>query len=170
MEYLTESNGAVMRLLSTEPEENESVEEPDVETDEKDEEEGFLDIREDAMSRPGARVLFVLMALSAVALLISSWASFRRPRSETDEILIDDSGYRFDDSGSKLAILKGTSFDRDSADSRSLTRGKDDGLHGDIVLDGFGFDRDRTTRDEIQWRLDSGQTMEEIRKDLGEEE
>ena len=106
-------------ITPTEPEENESVEEPDVETDEKDEEEGFLDIREDAMSRPGARVLFVLMALSAVALLISSWASFRRPRSETDEILVDDSGYRFDDSGSKLAILKGTSFDRDSADSRS---------------------------------------------------
>ena len=157
-------------ITPTEPEENESVEEPDVETDEEDEEEGFLDIREDAMSRPGARVLFVLMALSAVALLISSWASFRRPRSETDEILVDDSGYRFDDSGSKLAILKGTSFDRDSADSRSLTRGKDDGLHGDIVLDGFGFDRDRTTRDEIQWRLDSGQTMEEIRRDLGEEE
>ena len=157
-------------ITSTEPVENESDEEPDEVTDEQDEEEGFLDIREDAMSRPGATLLFGLMAFSAIALLIASWASFRRPRSATDEILIDDSGYRFDDSGSKLAILKGTSFDSDSADSRSLTRGKDDGFHGDIVLDGFGFDRDRTTRDEIQWRLDSGQTMEEIRKDLGEEE
>ena len=157
-------------ITSTEPVENETGEEPDEVTDEEDEEEGFLDIREDAMSRPGATLLFGLMAFSAIALLIASWASFRRPRSATDEILIDDSGYRFDDSGSKLAILKGTSFDSDSADSRSLTRGKDDGFHGDIVLDGFGFDRDRTTRDEIQWRLDSGQTMEEIRKDLGEEE
>jgi hypothetical protein len=157
-------------ITSTEPVENETGEEPDEVTDEEDEEEGFLDIREDAMSRPGASILFGLMAFSAIALLVASWASFRRPRSATDEILIDDSGYRFDDSGSKLAILKGTSFDSDSADSRSLTRGKDDGFHGDIVLDGFGFDRDRTTRDEIQWRLDSGQTMEEIRKDLGEEE
>ena len=157
-------------ITSTEPVENETDEEPDEVTDEEDEEEGFLDIREDAMSRPGASILFGLMAFSAIALLVASWASFRRPRSATDEILIDDSGYRFDDSGSKLAILKGTSFDSDSADSRSLTRGKDDGFHGDIVLDGFGFDRDRTTRDEIQWRLDSGQTMEEIRKDLGEEE
>ena len=157
-------------ITSTEPVENETDEETDEVTDEQDEEEGFLDIREDAMSRPGATLLFGLMAFSAIALLIASWASFRRPRSATDEILIDDSGYRFDDSGSKLAILKGTSFDSDSADSRSLTRGKDDGFHGDIVLDGFGFDRDRTTRDEIQWRLDSGQTMEEIRKDLGEEE
>ena len=157
-------------ITSTEPVENETGEEPDEVTDEEDEEEGFLDIREDAMSRPGATILFGLMAFSAIALLVASWASFRRPRSATDEILIDDSGYRFDDSGSKLAILKGTSFDSDSADSRSLTRGKDDGFHGDIVLDGFGFDRDRTTRDEIQWRLDSGQTMEEIRKDLGEEE
>ena len=157
-------------ITSTEPVENETDEEPDEVTDGQDEEEGFLDIREDAMSRPGATLLFGLMAFSAIALLIASWASFRRPRSATDEILIDDSGYRFDDSGSKLAILKGTSFDSDSADSRSLTRGKDDGFHGDIVLDGFGFDRDRTTRDEIQWRLDSGQTMEEIRKDLGEEE
>ena len=157
-------------IISTEPVENETEEGPDEETDEEDDEEGFLDIREDAMSRPGASLLFGLMALSAVALLISSWTSLRRPRSATDEILVDDSGYRFDDSGSKLAILKGTSFDSDSADSRSLTRGKDDGFHGDIVLDGFGFDRDKTTRDEIQWRLDSGQTMEEIRKDLGEEE
>ena len=157
-------------ITSTEPVENETDEEPDDVTDEEDEEEGFLDIREDAMSRPGATLLFGLMTFSAIALLIASWVSFRRPRSATDEILIDDSGYRFDDSGSKLAILKGTSFDSDSADSRSLTRGKDDGFHGDIVLDGFGFDRDRTTRDEIQWRLDSGQTMEEIRKDLGEEE
>tara|TARA_B100000965_G_scaffold112782_1_gene93078 strand:- start:28438 stop:31458 length:3021 start_codon:yes stop_codon:yes gene_type:complete len=157
-------------VTSPEPVENETGEEPDEVTAEEDDEEGFLDIREDAMSRPGASLLFGLMAISAVALLIASWTSFRRPRSATDEILVDDSGYRFDDSGSKLAILKGTSFDRDSADSRSLTKGKDDGSHGDIVLDGFGFDRDRTTRDEIQWRLDSGQTMEEIRKDLGEEE
>ena len=51
-----------------------------------------------------------------------------------------------------------------------MTKGKDDGEHGRIVLDGFGFDRTKTTRDEIQWRLDSGQTMDEIRADLSEEE
>ena len=47
---------------------------------------------------------------------------------------------------------------------------KEDGSPGEIILDGFGFDRDKTSSDEIQWMLDSGKTMEEIRKELGEEE
>ena len=158
-------------LEPIEPEGNETGEDPaEEQIVDEGEEEGLLEFREDAMTRPGARVLFGLMALSAVSLVIASWISFRRPKSATDEILVDDSGYRFDDSGSNLAILKGTSFDTGSADSRSLTRGKDDGSHGDIILDGFGFDRDKTSRDEIQWMLDSGKTMEEIRKELGEEE
>lgn len=157
-------------LPPDDPEDNLTEEEPVEQPDEEGDDDSIIDIREDAMSRPGASTLFGLMALSAVSLGIAAWAAFRRPKSATEEILVDDSGYRFDDSESKLAILKGTSFDNDSADSRSLTRGKDDGSHGDIVLDGFGFDRDKTSRDEIQWRLDSGQTMEEIRKDLGEEE
>ncbi|MEC7531919.1 MAG: hypothetical protein VX557_00440, partial [Candidatus Thermoplasmatota archaeon] len=122
------------------------------------------------MSRPGARFLFGLIILSVFSLAVSAWISFRKPANSTEEILIDDSGYRFDQTENELAILKGTSFDKKSPDSRSLTKGKDDGEHGRIVLDGFGFDRTKTTRDEIQWRLDSGQTMDEIRADLSEEE
>lgn len=150
-------------------EENETAE-TDPEDEGEDEDEGFINIREDAMSRPGASLLFGLMALSAISLLIAGITTFRKPKSSTDEVLVDDSGYRFDNAGSELAILKGTSFDDDSEDVRALTKGKDDGSHGKIVLDGFGFDRERTTRDEIQWRLDSGQSMEQIREELGEEE
>ncbi len=135
-----------------------------------DDDSGFINIREDAMTRPGARVLFGLIVLSILSLAVSAWFSFRRPASSTEEILVDDSGYRFDDAKNEMAILKGTSFDKSSIDSRSLTKGKDDGEHGRIVLDGFGFDRSKTSRDEIQWRLDSGQTMDEIKADLGEEE
>jgi len=150
------------------PNEDNETTEPEPEGEE--EEGGFINIREDAMSRPGADFLFGLMALSAIFLLLAGITAFRKPRSSTEEILVDDSGYRFDNAGSELAILKGTSFDEGSEDARALTRGKDDGSHGNIVLDGFGFNRGKTSRDEVQWRLDSGQSMEQIRKELGEEE
>jgi hypothetical protein len=35
-------------------------------------------------------------------------------------------------------------------------------------MDGFGFES--STRDEVQWMLDQGRTMEEVRAELGEEE
>jgi phosphatidylserine/phosphatidylglycerophosphate/cardiolipin synthase-like enzyme len=149
---------------------NEDNETTEPEPEEEEEEDGFINIRDDAMSRPGADFLFGLMALSAIFLLLAGITTFRKPRSSTEEILVDDSGYRFDNAGSELAILKGTSFDEGSEDARALTRGKDDGAHGKIVLDGFGFNREVTTRDEVQWRLDSGQSMDQIRKELGEEE
>tara|TARA_Y100001958_G_scaffold106142_1_gene74238 strand:+ start:176 stop:3196 length:3021 start_codon:yes stop_codon:yes gene_type:complete len=152
------------------PLENDTTDEGNTTIEEEEEDSGFINIREDAMSRPGAGFLFGLIILSVFSLAVSAWISFRKPANSTDEILIDDSGYRFDQTENELAILKGTSFDKTSPDSRSLTRGKDDGEHGRIVLDGFGFDRTKTTRDEIQWRLDSGQTMDEIRADLSEEE
>ena len=150
------------------PEGNETDEEEPEE--EGGEDEGFINIREDAMSRPGANLLFGLMAISAISLLVAGITAFRKPKSGTDGVLVDDSGYRFDNTASELAILKGTSFDEDSEDVRALTKGKDDGSHGKIVLDGFGFDREKTTRDEVQWRLDSGQSMGQIREELGEEE
>jgi len=150
------------------PNEDNETTEPEPEGEE--EEGGLINIREDAMSRPGADFLFGLMALSAIFLLLAGITALRKPRSSTEEILVDDSGYRFDNAGSELAILKGTSFDEGSEDARALTRGKDDGSHGNIVLDGFGFNREKTSRDEVQWRLDSGQSMEQIRKELGEEE
>ena len=155
---------------TADPLENNTIDGGDETDNEEVEDPGFINIREDAMTRPGAKLLFGLILLSILSLGVSAWVSFRRPANSTEEILIDDSGYRFDVSDDGIAILKGTSFDEASPDSRSLTKGKDDGQHGRIVLDGFGFDRNKTTRDEIQWRLDSGQTMDQIRADLGEEE
>ena len=152
------------------PLENDTTDEGNTTIEEEEEDSGFINIREDAMSRPGAVFLFGLIVLSVFSLAVSAWISFRKPANSTEEILIDDSGYRFDQTENELAILKGTSFDKKSPDSRSLTKGKDDGEHGRIVLDGFGFDRTKTTRDEIQWRLDSGQTIDEIKADLSEEE
>mgnify|MGYP000568976658 CR=1 FL=1 len=55
-------------------------------------------------------------------------------------MLVDDSGYRFDDPEASKAILKGTSFDEDAEDARARTKGRDDGSHGAIRLDGFGFE------------------------------
>ena len=66
------------------------------------------------------------------------------------------------------AILTGTSFDDSAEDVRARTEGRDDGQHGAIKLDGFGFDND--TRDQVQWMLEQGRTMEEIRVELDEEE
>ncbi len=53
-----------------------------------------------------------------------------------------------------------------SASGRS--EGRDDGSHGSIRMDGFGFES--ATRDEVQWMLDQGHTIEEVRAELGEEE
>ena len=93
---------------------------------------------------------------------------FLQPRKGTDEVLVDDSGYKFDAPDSSLAILKGTSFDEGAEDARARTEGRDDGSHGAIRLDGFGFES--STRDEVQWMLDQGHTMDEVRAELGEEE
>ncbi len=41
--------------------------------------------------------------------------------------------------------------------------GRNDGKHGEIVLDGFGFKK--MGRDEVQWRLDAGATIEDLRNE-----
>ena len=108
------------------------------------------------------------MVISTVSLAAAAASMLLQPRKGTDEILIDDSGYRFDDTDSDKAILTGTSFDESSEDVRARAEGSDDGEHGAIKLDGFGFDN--ATRDEVQWMLEQGRTMEEVRAELGEEE
>ena len=129
---------------------------------------GFLNIREDPLSRPGAEFLFWVMVISTVSLVLAGASMFLQPRRGTDEVLVDDSGYRFEDPDESKAILKGTSFDEEAEDARARTEGRDDGSHGAIRLDGFGFKS--ATRDEVQWMLDQGRTMEEVRVELGEEE
>ena len=59
-------------------------------------------------------------------------------------------------------------FDEKAADTRELTEGRDDGSHGAIVLDGFGFEE--LSRDEVQWRLDRGISLEELRDEAEEDE
>ena len=44
--------------------------------------------------------------------------------------------------------------------------GKDDGYHGEIILDGFGFSD--LSRDEVQWRLDNGATIDELKREEGD--
>ena len=108
------------------------------------------------------------MVVSTVSLALAGASMFLQPRKGTGEVLVDDSGYRFDDPDAHMAILKGTSFDEGAEDARARTEGRDDGSHGSIRLDGFGFES--STRDEVQWMLDQGHTMEEVRAELGEEE
>ena len=146
-----------------EEEEEESGEEP-----EEEDEDGLFNIREDPLSRPGASFLFWLMVISTLCLAAAAISMYLQPRRGTDEILIDDSGYRFDDVGSDKAILAGTSFDESAEDVRARSEGRDDGQHGKIKLDGFGFNNE--TRDQVQWMLEQGSTMEEIRAELSEEE
>ena len=135
---------------------------------EEEDEDGLFNIREDPLSRPGASFLFWLMAISTLCLAAAAISMYLQPRRGTDEILIDDSGYRFDDVGSDKAILAGTSFDESAEDVRARSEGRDDGQHGKIKLDGFGFNNE--TRDQVQWMLEQGSTMEEIRAELSEEE
>ena len=149
-------------------EEGGEEEEESEEESEEEEETGLFNIREDPLSRPGASFLFWIMVISAVSLAAAAASMFLQPRRGTDEILIDDSGYRFDDTDSDKAVLTGTSFDESAEDVRARIEGSDDGEHGAIKLDGFGFDN--AARDEVQWMLEQGRTMEEVRAELGEEE
>ncbi len=151
-------------VSSDEEEAEEEVEEAAEEEDES----GLFNIREDPLSRPGASFLFWLMVISTLCLAAASISTYLQPRRGTDEILIDDSGYRFDDVGLDRAILAGTSFDESAEDVRARSEGRDDGQHGTIKLDGFGFNNE--TRDQVQWMLEQGSTMEEIRAELSEEE
>ena len=77
-------------------------------------------------------------------------------------LLIDDEGYRFGDDP-EGAILTGTRFDGSVEDAREGTTGRNDGKHGEIVLDGFGFKK--MGRDEVQWRLDACATIEDLRNE-----
>ena len=59
-------------------------------------------------------------------------------------------------------------FDEESEDTREWTEGRDDGVHGQIVLDGFGFDK--LDRNQVQFLLDKGMSIEELRDEYGEDE
>ncbi len=129
---------------------------------------GIINVRENPLSAPGAKFLLGLTLIAAIALAGAGLTLVKRPRTRTEERLIDDSGYRFDDVDAERAILKGTRFDEDSADTREWTEGRDDGVHGAIVLDGFGFEE--LDRDQVQWMLDKGMSIEELRDEHGEDE
>tara|TARA_B100001105_G_scaffold2114_1_gene1514 strand:- start:5205 stop:6083 length:879 start_codon:yes stop_codon:yes gene_type:complete len=133
---------------------------------EPDEEGGFVNIREDPLAQPGARALLYLMIISGVSVAIAAASMFLSPKKRTEDVLYDDSGYVFEDPSSSKAILSGTSFDDEREDVRARKQGKDDGAHGKINLDGFGFEN--ATRDEVQFLLDQGHSIEEAHKILGE--
>ena len=125
-------------------------------------------VRDDPLSTPGAKFLLALTIIAAVSLIGAGLTMVRKPRTKTDSRLIDDSGYRFDDADAEQAILKGTRFDEESEDTRDWTEGRDDGVHGRIILDGFGFDK--LDRDQVQFLLDKGMSIEELRDEYGEDE
>ncbi|MFL2971758.1 MAG: phospholipase D-like domain-containing protein [Candidatus Thalassarchaeaceae archaeon] len=125
-------------------------------------------VRDDPLSTPGAKFLLTLTVIAAISLVGAGLTMVRRPGTKTDSRLIDDSGYRFDDVNAEQAILKGTRFDDSSEDTRELTEGRDDGVHGRIVLDGFGFEK--LDRDQVQSLLDKGMSIEELRDEYGEDE
>ena len=131
---------------------------------------GWLEnnVRDDPLSTPGAKFLFALTIIAATFLVAAGLTMVRRPRIKSDSRLIDDSGYRFDDADAEQAILKGTRFDEGSEDTRDWTEGRDDGVHGQIVLDGFGFDK--LDRNQVQFLLDKGMSIEELRDEYGEDE
>ena len=131
---------------------------------------GWLEnnVRDDPLSTPGAKFLLALTIIAATSLVGAGLTMVRRPRIKTDSRLIDDSGYRFDDADAEQAILKGTRFDEESEDTRDWTEGRDDGVHGQIVLDGFGFDK--LDRNQVQFLLDKGMSIEELRDEYGEDE
>ncbi len=129
---------------------------------------GIINVREDPLSTPGAKFLLGLTVIAAISLAGAGLTMVRRPRIRTEERLVDDSGYRYDDADAERAILTGTRFDEESENTREWTEGRDDGVHGAIVLDGFGFEE--LSRDEVQIRLDSGVTIEELRDEYGEDE
>ena len=125
-------------------------------------------VRDDPLSTPGAKFLLTLTIIAAVSLVGAGLTMVRRPGTKTDSRLIDDSGYRFDDTNAEQAILKGTRFDDTSEDTREWTEGRDDGVHGRIVLDGFGFEN--LDRNQVQFLLDKGMSIEELRDEYGEDE
>jgi hypothetical protein len=135
---------------------------------EQDEEEAFVNIREDPLSQPGAKVLLYLMMISGASVAVAAASMFYSPKRRTEDVLFDDSGYKFEDPSSSKAILSGTSFDDEREDVRSRKQGKDDGAHGKINLDGFGFEN--ATRDEVQFLLDQGHSIDEVHKILGDNE
>jgi len=125
-------------------------------------------VRDDPLSTPGAKFLLTLTVIAAISLVLAGLTMVRRPGTKTDSRLIDDSGYRFDDTNAEQAILKGTRFDDTSEDTREWTEGRDDGVHGRIVLDGFGFEN--LDRNQVQFLLDKGMSIEELRDEYGEDE
>ena len=125
-------------------------------------------VRDDPLSTPGAEFLLTLTLIAAISLVGAGLTMVRRPGTKTDSRLIDDSGYRFDDTNAEQAILKGTRFDDTSEDTREWTEGRDDGVHGRIVLDGFGFEN--LDRNQVQFLLDKGMSIEELRDEYGEDE
>ena len=125
-------------------------------------------VRDDPLSTPGAKFLLTLTVIAAISLVGAGLTMVRRPGTKTDSRLIDDSGYRFDDTNAEHAILKGTRFDDTSEDTREWTEGRDDGVHGRIVLDGFGFEN--LDRNQVQFLLDKGMSIEELRDEYGEDE
>ena len=129
---------------------------------------GIINVRDDPLSTPGAKFLLGLTVIAGVSLIGAGLSMIRKPRTRTESILIDDSGYRFDDADAEQAILKGTRFDSESEDTREWTEGRDDGVHGTIVLDGFGFET--LDRDQVQFLLDKGMSIEELRDEHGEDE
>tara|TARA_Y100001970_G_scaffold69313_2_gene88418 strand:+ start:6909 stop:9998 length:3090 start_codon:yes stop_codon:yes gene_type:complete len=129
---------------------------------------GLINVRDDPLSTRGAKFLLGLTVIAGIALIGAGMTMIIRPRTRTEQILIDDSGYRFDDVDSDKAILKGTRFDTDAEDTRELTEGRDDGIHGSIILDGFGFEK--LSRDRVQFLLDKGMSIEELRDEYGEDE
>ena len=72
------------------PLENDTTDEGNTTIEEEEEDSGFINIREDAMSRPGAGFLFGLIILSVFSLAVSAWISFRKPANSNEEILNDD--------------------------------------------------------------------------------
>ena len=140
------------------PEENQN------QTTDEDEGPNFVNIRDDPLSARGAKFLLTLTLVAAALLITAGLALIRKPRASTDVMLVDDQGYKFGDD-STGAILTGTRFDATSDDARDRAMGKDDGSHGEIVLDGFGFSD--LSRDQVQWRLDNGASMDELKREEG---
>ena len=134
---------------------------------EDDDDDGFVNLRDDPLSAPGAKMLLGLTIIASLFLALAGASMLRKPKTKAKTMLIDDEGYRFGDDP-EGAILAGTRFDGSVEDARERTTGRNDGKHGEIVLDGFGFEK--MGRDEVQWRLDAGATIEDLRNEAEEGE
>ena len=160
-----EEFGCTVEVIIQDDEDNEddAVDSTPVEDDDGD--DGFVNLREDPLSAPGAKMLLGLTIIAAIFLALAGASMLRKPKTKAKTMLIDDEGYRFGDDP-EGAILAGTRFDESVEDARERTTGRNDGKHGEIVLDGFGFEN--MGRDEVQWRLDAGATIEELRNEAEE--